>query len=125
LIIKNNPAPNNYNTWIRTIDDVKTAEEVFETAFEDGAMYPDFEVEDMQEALKEGYVTIYSSYPIKEGVFVTPSKMNAEEYAGGKGSKLFSKKVKITDIAWIDESEGQYAPIISFEKGGPINKTYD
>lgn len=111
IINKTNPAPNSYNTWIRTVDDVLTAEEAFEVAFEDGAMYPDFDTNDMQEAIKSGFVTIYSSNPIKEGVFVTPSKMNAEEYAGGRGKKVYSKNVSINDIAWIDESEGQYAPI--------------
>jgi predicted ABC-type ATPase len=122
IINSSNPAPNNYNTWIRTAEDIKTAEEVFSTAFEEGAMYPDFQTDDMSEALKSGYVTIYSSYPIKEGVFVTPSKMNALDYAGGNSGKVFSKKVQLKDIAWIDESEGQYAPTESFKTGGEIPK---
>lgn len=113
LINKTNPAPNNYNTWVRSVEDIKTAEEVFETAFTDGEMYADFTIEDMKNALKLGEVTIYSSNPIKDGVFVTPSKMNAEEYAGGKGNKIYSKKVKVTDVAWLDESEGQYAKTTS------------
>jgi hypothetical protein len=111
IINKTNPAPNNYNTWVRSVDDIKTAKEAFSVAFEDGAMYPDFEIEQMNETLESGFVIIYSSYPIKEGTFVTPSKMNAEEYAGGRDNKIYSKKVSINDIAWIDESEGQYAPI--------------
>jgi predicted ABC-type ATPase len=122
IINRTNPAPNEYNTWIRSVEDIKTAEEVFQIAFEDGAMYPDFQTEDMTEALESGYVTIYSSYPIKEGVFVTPSKINALEYAGGKGGKVFSKKVQLKDIAWIDESEGQFAPAESFKTGGEISE---
>jgi hypothetical protein len=120
IINSTNSAPNEYNTWIRTAEDIKTAEEVFSIAFEDGAMYPDFQTDDMSEALKSGYVTIYSSYPIKEGVFVTPSKMNALDYAGGKVGKVFSKKVHLKDVAWIDESEGQYAPTESFKTGGKV-----
>jgi 8-oxo-dGTP pyrophosphatase MutT (NUDIX family) len=118
IINRSNPAPNEYNTWIRKVDDIKTAEQVFSIAFEDGAMYPDFQTDDMTKALDSGYVTVFSSYPIKEGVFVTPSKMNALDYAGGKGGKVFSKTVELKDIAWIDESEGQYAPTELFAKGG-------
>jgi hypothetical protein len=111
IINKEKPAPNDYSTWIRNIDDIKTADEAFANAKEDGAMYPDFSEKDMQNALDSGEVTVYSSYPIKNGVFVSPSKMNAQEYAGGKGGKLYSQKVKVEDIAWIDEGEGQYAKV--------------
>ena len=110
IINKSNTAPNNYNTWIRKVEDIKTAEEAFSVAKEEGVMYPDFTEADMQNALSSGEVTIYSSKIIKEGVFVSTSKMNAQEYAG-KNGKLYSKKVKLEDVAWIDEGEGQYAPV--------------
>ncbi|WP_185654155.1 hypothetical protein [Elizabethkingia meningoseptica] len=109
LINKKNPAPNNYSTWIRTTNDILTADEAFKEAFQDGEMYPDFTVEDMEDVLDSGEVTVYSSYPIKEGVFVTPSKMNAESYSGD--GKVYSKKVNASDLAWIDQGEGQYAPV--------------
>ncbi|WP_277496609.1 hypothetical protein, partial [Elizabethkingia anophelis] len=109
LINKKNPAPNDYNTWIRTTNDILTADEAFKEAFQDGEMYPDFTVEDMQNVLDSGEVTVYSSYPIKEGVFVTPSRMNAESYSGD--GKVYSKKVNASDLAWIDQGEGQYAPV--------------
>lgn len=92
IINERNPAPNDYNTWIRSADDILTADEAFKTAFSEGEMYPDFTVSDMQQALKTGEITVYSSKPIEEGGFVTPSRMNAEEYAGGKGSKIYAKK---------------------------------
>jgi len=111
LINNSNPAPNSYNTWIRNLSDIKTAREAFENAKVEGNMYPDFTVKDMEEALSKGEILVYSSYPIKNGVFVSPSKMNAQDYAGGKNNKLYSKIVKLNDIAWIDESEGQYAKI--------------
>ena len=122
IINLTNPAPNEYNTWIRKVEDIKTADEVFSIAFKEGAMYPDFQTEAMIEALESGYITIFSSYPIKQGVFVTPSKMNALEYAGRKAEKIFSKKVQLKDIAWIDESEGQYAPTEYFDDGGTVEK---
>src|SRR5699024_2234521 len=60
IINRTNPAPNNYNTWVRSEGDILTAEEAFKTAFEDGNMYPDFTIEDMQQALDIGFVTVYS-----------------------------------------------------------------
>jgi hypothetical protein len=109
IIENTNPAPNEANTWVRVVEDIKTAEEAFSVAKEEGAMYPDFTEEDMDKALEKGEVKVYSSQPIKDGVFVTPSKMNAQEYAGGKKGKVYSKTVKLKDVAWIDEGEGQYA----------------
>ena len=124
IINKTNPAPNNYNTWVRSEEDILTAEEAFKTAFEDGEMYPDFTVDDMQEALDNGEVTVYSSYPIKDGVFVTPSFMNAKSYAGS--GKIYSKKVKLDAIAWIDEGEGQMAKVQFLkDKNGTIFGLYD
>lgn len=111
IINKTNPAPNDYNLWVRNESDILTAEEAFRTAFEDGEMYPDFTTKDMQEALDKGSITVYSSYPIKDGTFVTPSRMNAQDYAGGGDGRVYSKEVKLEDIAWLDESEGQYAKV--------------
>ena len=124
IINKENPAPNNYNTWVRNVEDIKTADEVFEVAKKEGAMYPDFTEQDMADALSKGEVMVYSSYPIKNGVFVSPSKMNAQEYAGGKGGKLYSKVVKLEDVAWLDEGEGQYAKVEQSlkEAGGELSR---
>jgi hypothetical protein len=60
----------------------------------------------MKEALKSGRITVYSSYPIENGVFVTPSKMEAQNYAGK--NKVYSKTVPLSNVAWIDAIEGQY-----------------
>lgn len=110
LILKNNPANDDVHLWIRSTKDIHTAEEVFKEAYGNGeAMYPDFTLDMMDEALKSGKVTVYSSHPIKNGIFVTPSYMNASDYAGG--GRVYSKKIRLTDVAWIDESEGQYAPV--------------
>lgn len=110
LILKNNPANDDVHLWIRSTKDIHTAEEVFKEAYDNGeAMYPDFTLDMMDEALKSGKVTVYSSHPIKDGIFVTPSYMNARDYSGG--GRVYSKKIRLTDVAWIDESEGQYAPV--------------
>lgn len=110
LILKNNPANDDVHLWIRSTKDIHTAEEVFKEAYDNGeAMYPDFTLDMMDEALRSGEVTVYSSHPIKNGIFVTPSYMNARDYSGG--GRVYSKKIRLTDVAWIDESEGQYAPV--------------
>lgn len=69
---------------------------------------PDWTYADAQKALKTGKVAVYSSHTIKNGTFVTPSKMEAEAYGGGK---VFKKIVSISDVAWIDDVQGQYAKV--------------
>lgn len=125
LILKNNPANDDVHLWIRSTKDIHTAEEVFKEAYDNGeAMYPDFTLDMMDEALKSGKVTVYSSHPIKNGIFVTPSYMNASDYAGG--GRVYSKKIRLTDVAWIDESEGQYAPVkVSHTPRGNIQAMRD
>ena len=41
--------------------------------------------------------------------FVSPSRMMAMDYTGGK--EPFSKVVDVDDVAWISSDEGQYAKI--------------
>lgn len=113
LIQKTNPKDesiNKYATWIDKPSDVRTFREALE---EDGGYWdgvaPDFTADDIQKALKSGYVTVYSTYPIKNGVFVSPSRMEAESY--GVRDKIHSKRVALTDVAWIDAGQGQYAKV--------------
>ena len=70
--------------------------------------FPDVTDDMINKALQSGKVTVYSSYPIKEGVFVSPSKMQAKDYAGG--GKVYSKQVPISDVAWINTDEGMFDP---------------
>ena len=111
IIEETNPMHDDIHTGIRSVDDILTAKEAFETKVDEDEsyLYPDFTETDGKAALKNGEVTIYSSYPIAPGVFVTPSKMQAQDYAGG--GKVYSKKVSVKDVAWIHSDEGQYAPI--------------
>lgn len=111
IINKNNPADDDMHTWIRSTDDIKNFEEAF---FEDGeysGLDPDFTEKMANKAKETGKITVYSSYPIEQGVFVSPSVMEASQYAGGDSNKLYSKEVNINDIAWIDGAEGQYAKV--------------
>ena len=107
IINKSNPMHDEYHTGVRNVDDIKTFEEAVSDS--DAPFTPDYTKENAESALKAGEITVYSSKPIENGVFVTPSKMEAENYAGGE--KVYSKKVPISDVAWIDTMEGQYARI--------------
>jgi hypothetical protein len=111
VINKNNAAPDDYHTWIRSEDDIKTFDEAFFKEGEYSGFDPDFTENMAKESKKTGKVTVYSSYPIEDGVFVSPSKLEASQYAGGDENKLYSKEVNINDVAWIDGAEGQYAKV--------------
>jgi hypothetical protein len=115
IVLKMNPISDNIHTGIRTINDIKTAEEVFSESINDNEdATPDFTVDDMKAALESGRITVYSSKPIKNGVFISPSYMQAESYSGNK--KVYSKEVSVNDVAWIDQFEGQLTEIDKAEE---------
>ena len=105
IINKSNPMRDEQHTGIRSVEDIKTFEEAVSDS--EAPFTPDYTKEDAESALKAGEITVYSSKPIEDGVFVTPSKIEAKNYAGD--GKVFSKRVSIEDVAWIDAIEGQYA----------------
>ena len=112
IINATNPMLDDYHTGIRKVGDIKTLSEAVEEAMvENGedelSAYPDVPNGVFEEALKSGEITVYSSKPIRNGVFVTPSHMQAFDYAGY--GKVYEKKVPIEDVAWINTDEGQYA----------------
>ena len=119
-ILTHNPMLDDYHTGIRTISDIHTFQELYDEEILNGSTYDEFDlvvydepkslyVPDIEEILKKGTITVYSSYPIKQGVFVTPSKVEARSYSGGK--PIQSRRVRLTDVAWIDFNEGQYAKV--------------
>ena len=111
IIQNNNPVNDDYHTWIRNTDDIKTFEETLQDddwSSEDD-FDPDYTWNMAQEALNNGEITVYSSYPIEQGIFVTPSKMEAESYSGN--GKVYFKTVNLQDVAWIDPTQGQYAKV--------------
>ena len=119
-ILTFNPMLDDYHTGIRTISDIHTFQELYDEEILNGATYDEFDlvvydepkslyVPDIEEILKKGTITVYSSYPIKQGVFVTPSKVEGRSYSRGK--PIHSRRVRLTDVAWIDFNEGQYAKV--------------
>lgn len=112
IIKENNPMLDTYHQGIREPSDIMDIEEAFNPNDIDNYAYPDFTKEDGKKALESGYVTIYSSKPIEQGTFVSPSKMMAQDYAGS--GKVYSQKVKLEDVAWIDGNEGQYAKVKNY-----------
>lgn len=117
IIQESNPVEDELHTWIRSVNDIKTFEETLEDSdykeyYEAGKDFDETYSADMaRKALETGKITVYSSYPIKQGIFVTPSKMEAQSYSGN--GKVYSKEVKLTDVAWIDPTQGQYAKVKS------------
>ena len=113
IIQKTNPVSDDYHTWIRNVDDIKTFEETLKdpdwSDYVDEGFNPDFTGDMVKEALGTGKITVYSSYPIEQGIFVSPSKIEAESYSGN--GKVYSKEVNLTDVAWIDPTQGQYAKV--------------
>lgn len=114
IINETNPAPDSYHTWIRTADDIHNFEDTlkppyFDPDFIGNDFDPSYSWDMAQNAIRNGEIDIYSSYPIKEGVFVTPSPMEAQSYSGT--GKIYNKRVPLADVAWIEATQGQYAPV--------------
>lgn len=110
IIQKENPKwEGTTSTWIDSPKDAKTFYEAShmdnDFPFEEDYT-EDWTVEDKILAEKTGQVMVYSSKPIKDGGFVTPSLEYARSYAG-KNGPVYSQKMDIRDIAWIDIGEGQ------------------
>lgn len=61
-------------------------------------------------ALRSGEITVYSHKPIENGAFVTPFSDDARALAEDR-KVIYSKKVKLEDVAWANSSEGRYAKI--------------
>ncbi len=111
IIRESNPMQDDYHTGIRSAEEIKTYPEALND--EEWLLYdgfsPDYTWNMAQDAEASGTIKVYSSYPIANGVFVTPSRMEAQDYAGG--GKVYEKTVKLTDVAWIDPTQGQYARV--------------
>lgn len=117
IIRNSNKMTDDYHVGIRDADDIKTFEEAMKD--EESFFYGDFSLKDARKALKEGKVTVYSSKPIEQGGFVSTSKNMAKDYAGG--GEVYSRRVDIDDIAWINGDEGQYAKV-SLSAGKRLKK---
>ena len=110
IIQDTNPMNDDIHTGVRSTKDILSAKEAFETKVDENSFaYPDFTEADGRTALRRGYVEIYSSHPIVPGTFVTPSQMQAKDYAGS--GRVYSKRVPLRDVAWLHSDEGQYAPV--------------
>ena len=111
IIEKNNKMQDDYHTGIRKIEDIKTlAETLRDSDWKEYEEFnPDYTRKMADEALKTGKITVYSSHPIEQGSFVSPSKLEAESYSGN--GKIYSKEININDVAWINPTQGQYAKL--------------
>lgn len=111
-ILETNPADDElcYHTWIREIEDILTFQEAVHADFGNDlsrGFIPDCTAEDIRRALTTSKITVFSSKPIINGNFVTPSAMEAASYSGT--GMIYTATVDIRDIAWIDSGQGQVA----------------
>ncbi len=113
IIQSSNPMHDDVHTGIRSANEIMTFQEVIEDWGYGDDITPDFTWPMVEDALESGKITVYSSYPIEQGVFVSPSLRIARDYAGS--GHIYERTVLLADVAWIDATEGQYA---SVEKNG-------
>ena len=109
-IIKSNPMVDDYHTGIRNAEDILDFNEARQFTLDDigdVSSYPDVTQEILDNAAKTRKIRLYSSRPFSVGSFVSPSKMQAQDYAG-KG-KIYEGVFDIDDIAWLNADEGQIA----------------
>ena len=118
IIQKSNPMFDDYHVGIRSPKDIKTFAEVIDDT--DSFNWGDFTREDAQNALKRGKIRVFSSYPIKNGVFVSTSYQQALDYAGGNPNGVHSREVALESVAWINGDEGQYAKVYSYSESGTV-----
>lgn len=111
IIQESNPMTDDYHVGIRNENDIKTFNEAIND--DESFTWGDYSKEDAQRDLEKGTVTVYSSKPIENGNFVSTSRNQARDYAGGENAKIYSKEVPINEVAWINGDEGQYAKVES------------
>lgn len=107
IVQETNPMQDDYHVGIRSVDDIKTFAETIND--EESFVWGDYSRDDAQRDLAKNEITVYSSKPIENGVFVSTSYRQAQEYAGGKGKKVYERTVPLDFVAWINGDEGQFA----------------
>ena len=96
--------------WLEPITSAEQIKTYAEAVAADRAEFGtgvDFDLEAAEQALSSGEITVYSPRAITAGAFVTPSRVNAEDMAGG-GGRIYSMTVPLDAVAWTDAWSGQY-----------------
>lgn len=127
MLQNTNPMADEYHTGIRSPEEINTLRDLVKNYDEDEMFtYPDFTYADAQKAANSPDITVYSSYPIEPGVFVSPSKMMAQDYATGNQNKIYQKTIPIDDFAAIlSGDEGNYLPVATEAKSQPRKITIE
>lgn len=113
MLQETNPMTDSYHTGIRSASEINTLNDLVNNYDANNMFtYPDFTIEDVKRAVKNGMLPVYSSKPIEPGAFISPSKMMATDYAGGDQNSVYSREIPINDFAAIESGdEGNYLPI--------------
>ena len=119
-----NPAYDSYHTHIRSAEEVKTLEEVYNdpSASEFWDMYSgdNLNPETISDAIKSNFITVYHGNSRNGvGCFVTTSKTEAYIYGGGDFhgfGEYYRATIPINWIAWISVFEGIALNPIKWER---------
>lgn len=115
LLQETNPMHDDIHTGIRSADEINYLNDLvrdYDADTSEMFAYPDFQLDDAKSAISKGEIEVFSSHPIEPGTFVTPSKMMAQDYAGGRDAKVYSKVMPIEDYAAMAHGdEGNYLPV--------------
>lgn len=113
IINESNRMRNDSRAGILNADNILSFREAIDIAKADNngkiSSYPDVPNSVFDKAMRSGFITVYGSEPIENGVFVTPSMIGAR--MDSDDGKVFSKVVSINDVAWLNSDEGQFADI--------------
>lgn len=126
IIQETNPAKDDIHAWIRSADEIKTFGEALQSS--DVAFTPDFDEQMALQMLETGKGVVFSSQPIENGTWVTPSIMEAMSYSGG--NQIYQREVNINDVAWVDNLQGMYAQVedngdIQYSKGDTLKESIE
>lgn len=121
LVLEKNPMHDDHHVGIRKLEDIKTLEDAYRHDVEEelNNSWTDQPDEIYEQAFKTGVITVYSSKNFQEGDFVSTSYNEAEQYAGEGG--VNSMEVPLEHVAWIDSSEGMYAPVDVAEEAPEVD----
>ena len=95
-----------YNTPIASPAEIMTFEEAVNAERSDFGSTLDYDLEDAENALRNGEITVYGAGAIKPGSFVSPSRISAEAFADGR--RIYSMTVPLDAVAWTDAGLGQF-----------------
>jgi hypothetical protein len=111
--IKESKVNTKYSLNIKSEEDIYTLQEIIHKYKGSYQITKDLDIKDLKRAIIHSRIVVYSDTNIENGILVSPSYITTKSLLQGK--QLYSKKVKIENIAWIDIDKGIYVQTINEE----------